>query len=204
MGFKSESDDTCASLALTENRFLDEYFRKDSRGKITMLLSEFYAIPEKLQGSRDILRIDVICEWDYQRSRMDDGVRVQTSHLSDTTGNEAIHNVMLEEAILSGDIGKVVSNMESRKFFQYRLRQIESLKNDFAFVQGFIRMLPTRDRLLLEEYYRCCGDRHQIEELADSYELQLHSLYVRIGRIRLKITDMALPGFDRRYGGNAA
>ena len=29
-------------------------------------------------------------------------------------------------------------------------------------------------------------------------------LNVRIGRIRLKITDMALPGFDRRYGGNAA
>ncbi len=169
-----------------------------------MLLSEFYAIPEKLQGSRDILKIDVICERDYQRSRMDDGVWVQTSHLSDMTGNEAIHNVILEEAILSGDIGKVVINMESRKIFQYRLRQIESLKNDFAFVQGFIRMLPTRDRLLLEEYHRCCGDRHQIEELADSYELQLHSLYVRIGRIRLKITDMALPGFDRRYGGNAA
>lgn len=204
MGFKSESDDACASLALTENRFLDEYFRKDSRGKITMLLSEFYAIPEKLQGSRDILRMDVICERDYQRSRMDDGVRVQTSHLSDTTGNEAIHNVMLEEAILSGDIGKVVRDIESGKIFQYRLRQIESLKNDFAFVQGFIRMLPTRDRLLLEEYHRCCGDRHQIEELADNYELQLHSLYVRIGRIRLKITDMALPGFDRRYGGNAA
>ncbi|MGN8774393.1 hypothetical protein [Candidatus Weimeria sp. HCP3S3_B5] len=204
MGFKSESDDTCASLALTENRFLDEYFRKDSRGKITMLLSEFYAIPEKLQGSRDILRMDVICERDYQRSRMDDGVRVQTSYLSDTTGNEAIHNVMLEEAILSSDIGKAVSNMESRKIFQYRLSQIESMKNDFAFVQGFIRMLPTRDRLLLEEYHRCCGDRHQIEELADSYELQMHSLYVRIGRIRMKITDMALPGFDRRYGGNAA
>lgn len=93
---------------------------------------------------------------------------------------------------------------ESPDNHRYRLRQIESLKNDFAFVQGFIRMLPTRDRLLLEAYHRCCGDRHQIEELADNYELQLHSLYVRIGRIRLKITDMALPGFDRRYRGNAA
>ena len=95
MGLKTESYDACASQALTENRFLDEYFRMDSRGKITMLLSEFYAIPEKLQGSRDILKIDVICERDYQRSRMDDGVRVHTSHLSDTTGNEAIHNVIL-------------------------------------------------------------------------------------------------------------
>ena len=82
------------------------YRMADCEERLEIVFDNFSNFPKMIRKMQKITQYKIKAEKEYIRSHAKGelGVRVQTSGLSDTTANEAIANVMLEEAFTSGEV----------------------------------------------------------------------------------------------------
>jgi hypothetical protein len=89
-----------------ESNLLSSYRMADPEGRLEIMLANYHVFPKMIRKMEKKTKYKIKAEKEYVRShnRGELGVRVQTSNLSDITADEAIDNVMLEEALKTGDI----------------------------------------------------------------------------------------------------
>ncbi|MGF0143995.1 hypothetical protein, partial [Sharpea azabuensis] len=81
-------------------------------------------------------------EFVRSHSRCELGVRVQTSNLSNTTADEAITNVTMEEAFNTGIIDKgLLRGVENASIYEADIRIISVMKMDYELLEEIIEDL---------------------------------------------------------------
>lgn len=182
-----------------------QYFSMDSRGKVNLIIENFRSFPEKLEALRDIVKTDIICEQEYIRNRNMDDIKVHTSGCADPTATAAINSVMIDDAINNISIEDVVRDGSMAAAYNRTLSSIEMMGHDYNLIKSFIRLLTDKDRDILEEYMNALDKMKAIELLAErENNMQYHSMYLKIRRIKIKLAKLAAPKLDKKYGGKAA
>ena len=83
---------------------LVSYREADPLGRVEIVFANYHIFPKVIRKMEKKTQYKIKAEREYVRShnRGELGVRVQMSNLSDTTADEAVVNVMLEEAFETG------------------------------------------------------------------------------------------------------
>lgn len=121
-------------------------------------------------------------EREYLRShfRGELGVKVQTSNLSDVTADEAIANVTIEEAFVTGalDTG-ILQGIENASEYEADIRIISIMKDDFELVEECVEDMDDVDSRLMKGFL---VQRKYIKELACDFNLSYDTVKRRIRR----------------------
>ena len=131
-------------------------------------------------------------EQEYLRSHSRDelGVRVQTSGTSDPTFNEASTNIMIEDALKTGEISKcLLKGIKDAPIYEEDIRTISNMRMDFELLEEIIEDLSEEDSKILKQYLI---DGRLFKEIADDEGRTYEAIKKRMERIRAQIRDEIL------------
>ena len=79
------------------------------------------------------------------------GVRVQTSNISDPTSREAIDNIMITQAIKSGELSAIISDLDADliSLHESEVRTIRNMKEDYSILQSTFFYIPSSNIVAL-------------------------------------------------------
>lgn len=124
-------------------------------------------------------------EFVRSHSRGELGVRVQTSNLSDTTADEAITNVTMEEAFNTGIIDKgLLRGVENASIYEADIRIISVMKMDYELLEEIIEDLAEHDSKILKQYL---VERRIMKKIVIDEDRTYEAIRKRIERIKADI-----------------
>lgn len=175
-----------------DSDFLGQYRGADSDGRLDIMMDNFATFPKLIRKLEKKIQYKVKAEREYQRShsRGELGVRVQSSKLSDTTAEEAIANVTLEEAFATGKVDKgLLKGIDNAAEYEADIRIINVMRMDFELLEEIIEDLERDDSRIIKKYlYECKFYREIAEEEDCSYD----SIKRRIHRVKGEIREEIL------------
>ena len=128
-------------------------------------------------------------EKEYQRShfRGELGVRIKNSRKSDPTADEAVNNVMLEEAFNNGKIEQgFLEGIENSEEYEAIFKTISMMKMDYELLGSIIDDLNERDSRTIKDFL-INGKR--ITDIAISEDRTENAIKKRIQKIRIMIRE---------------
>ena len=167
-----------------ERDLITIYRMADCDGRLEIVFENFSNFPKMIRKMQKITQYKIKAEKEYIRShsRGELGVRVQTSSLGDATANEAIANVMLEEAFASGEVtGGLLDGIENAEQYAADIRIIGIMKDDYEIVAECVEDLEDEDSRLMKEYLI---ERKFFKELACEFNTSYDTVKRRIRAIK--------------------
>jgi len=135
-----------------ETDILLRYSQASAVERVEIMLDKFHYFPKMVHRQQKKTEYKIKSEREYLRShnRADLGVRVQSSKISDTTAEEAIANVMLEEAFKTGDVSDgQLKGIENAEEYERQIRIISIMKMDYDLLSDLVGDLDDLDNQIL-------------------------------------------------------
>ena len=168
---------------------LSSYRMADPRGRLEIVFDNYHIFPKVIRKMEKKTKYKIKAEREYMRShsRGELGVRVQTSNLSDVTADEAIANVTIEEAFVTGalDTG-ILQGIENASEYEADIRIISIMKDDFELVEECVEDMDDVDSRLMKGFL---VQRKYIKELACDFNLSYDTVKRRIRTLKDCIRD---------------
>ena len=163
-----------------ESNLLSSYRMADPEGRLEIMFANYHVFPKMIRKMEKKTKYKIKAEKEYVRShnRGELGVRVQTSNLSDITADEAIDNVMLEDALKTGDIAAgLLKGIDNASEYEADIRTISIMKDDYELVEECIEDMDEQDSLLMKGYFL---ERKIYKEMACEFNMSYDSVKRRI------------------------
>ncbi len=179
-----------------ENDFLHIYRNADPKKKLDILLKNYSAVPRKIDFFQIKIRNDIKNEQEYLRGqrRGEIGVRVQTSKKSNPTEEEAISNLTLDEAFLTGEINRSVLNgIENASKYEADIKTVSVLKSDYELLSLIVDNLDETDGELLRLRYI---EKKTLSVIGDKFEIHEDTVRKRLKIILEEIDGEILGSFE--------
>ena len=167
-----------------ERDLLTIYRMSDCEERLEIVFENYSNFPKMIRKMQKITQYKIKAEKEYIRShsRGELGVRVQTSILGDATANEAIANVMLEEAFSSGEVtGGLLDGIENAEQYAADIRIIGIMKDDYEIVAECVEDLEDEDSRLMKGYLI---EKKFFKELACEFNTSYDTVKRRIRAIK--------------------
>jgi len=140
---------------LTDISFLQQYRESDPEARVIIMMNNYDAFPKMVNRLEKKIEYKIIAEREYlasKRRQMTD-VRVQTSGTSDPTANEGIYNVMLESALLNGELDdEVLGNIEGSEEYRDAVHILKVMRRDYSLLNCTIESLSESDETMFRNY----------------------------------------------------
>ena len=185
-----------------QNKFQEQYFLADSKGKIEIILSNFVSFQTQLNGIENAIKLDVKVDQEYKsrHDRGDLGVRVQSSFMSDPTQSEGIRDMELDRAFAERDYEVELVKTCTPDLFRNQLRLLSSMRDDYRVVETVIDTLSFRDYETLQDYFNYKRQRIVLGSIAEENDILATSIYQKFWRVKSKVKKNAIDKIDRKYG----
>lgn len=135
------------------NNFIDIYNEADPEGRFELLMDNYANVPKEIRKAEKKLQFKIKAEQEWIRSHSagELGVRVNSSKLGDPTANEAISNVMMEEAFETGNLDKsILCGISNTAEYEEEFRLICHIKMDYELLMEIFEGLPDRDAEIMK------------------------------------------------------
>ena len=139
------------------------YKEANPEKRFEIMLGNFNDFPREVNRAEKKIQFRIKSEKEWARQSIKDGLGtpVQTSSLSDRTANEAISNVLLEEAFKTGNIDKsILKGIEGASEIEEEIKMIRIMRMDFELLEGLMQNLSELDsrimikRFVEKKYYK--------------------------------------------------
>ena len=175
-----------------ETDILRSYRSMDAEGRLAIMLGNYAVFPKIIRRAEKKIQYKIKTEQEYLRSHSRDelGVRVQTSGTSDPTFNEASTNIIIEDALKTGEINKgLLRGIKDAAVYEEDIRTISNMRMDFELLEEIIEDLTEEDSKILKQYL---VDGRLFKEIADDEGRTYEAIKKRMERIRAQIRDEIL------------
>ena len=175
-----------------ETDILRSYRSMDAEGRLAIMLGNYAVFPKIIRRAEKKIQYKIKTEQEYLRGHSKDelGVRVQTSGTSDPTFNEASTNIMIEDALKTGEISKcLLKGIKDAPVYGEDIRTISNMRMDFELLEEIIEDLSEEDSKILKQYLI---DGRLFKEIADDEGRTYEAIKKRMERIRAQIRDEIL------------
>lgn len=172
-----------------EKDFLTTYRASDAEGRLNLMINNYSAFPKIIRKMEVKTRYRIKCEKEYVRSRSrgELGVRVQTSKLSDPTFDEATTNIMIDEALKTGEAeGGILNGIENAEQYEADIRIISIMKMDFELLAEIVEDLDDDDSCWMKEFLT---KRKMLKEIANERGVSYDTLKRRAYELRCNIRE---------------
>ncbi|MBP3196414.1 MAG: sigma-70 family RNA polymerase sigma factor, partial [Butyrivibrio sp.] len=163
------------------------YASADAAGRVGLIYSNFATFLGTVDSRTDGLVYLIENEKALSRRKANGnlGVRVQTSTISDITGNTATGNVMTRDALVECDFsGGVLDGTERGDLFIKEAYLLQDMRRDYKLFVTQLYNLEEREREMLV----CFMKRNKsLSQLADELSIEESSVRKRLSRSRKKL-----------------
>lgn len=176
-------------FSIVREEFLVTYMNADSSERFDIVIDNFSVFPKIIRKMKKKIEYKIKSEREYSRGRNKGslGIRVQTSVLSNTTQDEAIANVTLEEAFDTGNIDtSILSGIDNVAEYRDDIRTINVMKDDYELIQECIEDLEDSESKLLKGFL---SEKKYYKELACEFGISYDSIRRKISKIKADIKE---------------
>ena len=156
------------------------------------MMDNYCIFPKIIRKMEKKTQYRIKCEKEYARSkhRGELGVRVQTSNLSDPTFEEAATNIMIEEALKTGEAeGGILNGIENAAEYEADIRMISIMRMDFELLSEIVEDMDTDDNNWLKDYLE---GKKLLKEIATEQERTYDAMKKRVMKMKVLIRDEIL------------
>ena len=180
--------------------FIVIYKEADPEGRFQILLDNYAIVSKEIRKAEKKLEFKIKAEkeWARSRAREELGVRVQTSSKGDQTANEAIANVMLEEAFKTGELDNSVFNgIADFSEYEEEFHIIRILKMDYELLVELVEGLADDDARIMKCRF---GEGRYLKELADDEGKTIQAITKRLDRLTNELKEEILDYLEMSSG----
>ena len=183
-----------------EANIVKQYADSDVGERINILIKHYPNFIRLVEGYEQSLGFIIKQEKECRRrsSLGELGVRVQSSKKSDPTAREAIDNIMIMQAIQSGELSAIISDLDDDviSLYESEIRTIRNMKEDYSIFQSTFFYLEPEAAETLKKYLSC-GRR--TEQLAYDLDIKPEALKMQMYRSKKVVVDQTANILVRKY-----
>lgn len=138
-----------------EDSILLKYSNASATERVDIMFDNYQLFPRMIRKEEKKTQYKIKSEREFSRShnRGELGVRVQTSKISSPTEDEAIANVMLDEAMKTGEITDgLLKGIDDAKTYAKEIRIISIMKMDYELLEEFVEDLDDLDCQMMKAF----------------------------------------------------
>lgn len=177
------------ALKIRDTDLLNSYKKAPAEKRLSIMLEYYPVFPGMLRKIEKKTEYKIKSEQERMRSRSrgELGVRVQTSNVSDTTANEAVANVTLEEAFKTGEISKgLLKGIENAPEFEETIRMVSIMKMDFELLEDILSGFGREDSIIIKKHL---SEGKSYRVIAEEEDCSTDSVRRKFTRIREEISE---------------
>lgn len=177
------------ALKIRDTDLLNSYKKAPAEKRLSIMLEYYPVFPGMLRKIEKKTEYKIKSEQERMRSRRrgELGVRVQTSNVSDTTANEAVANVTLEEAFKTGEVSKgLLKGIENAPEFEETIRMVSIMKMDFELLEDILSGFGREDSIIIKKHL---SEGKSYRVIAEEEECSTDSVRRKFTRIREEISE---------------
>lgn len=130
------------------NDFMQLYRSADADGRLKLLMENYYILPKIIRWIETKIRFKIRAEKEYMhsRNRVEAGVRVTDLGLSNPTEEEALLNIVIDEAITTGEIDKgLLKGCEDTGEYIADIHLLQVIRMDYELLTEKIESLEDKE-----------------------------------------------------------
>ena len=184
----------------TKKSFLEIYSEADSEGRFKIMIENYAVFPKEIRKAEKKLQFRIKAEQEWIRSHVKEelGVRVQTSKLGDQAANEAITNVMMEDAFETGNLDKsLLKGIANTAEFEEEFHIIRVMKMDYELLVELVEGLADDDARIMKCRF---GEGRYLKELADDEGKTIQAITKRLDRLMNELKEEILEYLEMSSG----
>ena len=177
------------ALKIRDTDLLNSYKKAPAEKRLSIMLEYYPVFPGMLRKIEKKTEYKIKSEQERMRSRSrgELGVRVQTSTVSDTTANEAVANVTLEEAFKTGEVSKgLLKGIENAPEYEETIRMVSIMKMDFELLEDILSGFGREDSIIIKKHL---SEGKSYRVIAEEEECSTDSVRRKFTRIREEISE---------------
>jgi len=186
--FKKHSFQRRGTMA--RKSIVETYSKKPASKRVDIIIDNFSIFEEIIKGEEECLYVKIRREQEERSAeqRTDLGVRVQTSRISDVTGNTATTNADVRSGIENGDWRLAAKGTENYGKYKNAIETLQLMRDDYTIVRGKLRGIRDDDHLFRSYLAR----EKTYEQMADDLKLSNDALRSRIYRFRTELKERVI------------
>ena len=182
--------------------FIKKYKEASPEERFEIMLGNYKDFSSELIRAEKKIQFKIKSDQEWSRQKIKEGLGtpVQTSSLSDRTANEAISNVLLEEAFKTGRIDKsILKGVEGASEIEEEIQMIRIMRMDFELLEGLMENLPEFDaRIMIKRYV----DKKYYKEIAVEEKSNYDSVKRRIKTLSRELKEEIIEYLEMNYRRN--
>lgn len=174
---------------IKDSDILASYKAANPEGRFEIMYEHFSFFPKVITKIEKKMKYKIKADREYLRSHSKGelGVRVQTSNLSDPTADEAVANVSLEEAFMTGEAGgQLLKGLENADKYREDIRYISIMRMDYGLFVDCIEGLDEEENLLMTEYL---SNKKYLKEIAVDLNMSYANVKIKLREIKQSLMD---------------
>lgn len=183
-----------------EANIVELYADADVSQRIDILIRFYPNFMRLVEGFEQSLSFIIKEEkaYKHRQAKGDLGVRVQTSGTSDPTAREAIDNIMIMDAIRSGNLSDITRELDAEvmQLHEMEVKTLQDMKEDYSILQSSFYYLEPDAADTFVKYLEC---GRKTEKLAYELDIKPEALKMQMCRVKKTIVEQTAGILERKY-----
>lgn len=182
--------------------FIKIYKEADPEGRFQIMMSNYHVFPREINKAESKIRFRIKSEQEWARQKVSEGlgVRVQTSSTGERTANDAIANVLLEEAFKTGIIDhSILKGISEAAEIEEEIHMIRIMRMDFELLEGLLKNLSELDARIMVKHF---SEKKFCKEIAGEENKEPEAVRKRIYRLKQSLKEEIIEYLEMNYGRN--
>lgn len=178
------------------------YKEADPEGRFQIMMRNYHIFPRELNKAESKIRFRIKAELEWERQKVSEGlgVRVQTSSTGERTANDAIANVLLEEAFKTGIIDhSILKGISEAAEIEEEIHMIRIMRMDFELLEGLLKNLSELDARIMVKHF---SEKKFCKEIAGEEDKEPEAVKKRIYRLKQSLKEEIIEYLEMNYGRN--
>ena len=175
---------------MARKSIVETYSKKPVSKRVDIIINNFSIFEDIIRGEEECLYVKIRREQEecLAELRTDLGVKVQTSRISDLTGDMATANADVRSGIENGDWRLATKGTKNYGKYKNAIETLQLMRDDYTIVRGKLKGIRDDDHL----FRIYLAKEKTYDQMADDMNLSNDAIRARIYRFRTELKERVL------------
>ena len=179
---------------MAKKGIVETYGKKPAAKRVDFIINNFTIIEDLIKGEEECLYVQIRRDQEERLSeqRADLGVKIQTFHKSDITGDTATANADTQAGIENGDWRLATRGIKDFTKYRKAIETLQLMRDDYTIVRGKLKGIKDVDHVFMDYLTK----EKTYDEMADDLQLSHEAVRSRVFRTKAILKENALESME--------
>ena len=179
---------------MVKKGIVETYSKTPAAKRVDIIINNFTIFEDLIKGEEECLYVQIRRDQEdrFNEQRSDLGVRIQTSHKSDITGDTATANADTQAGIENGDWRLATRGLKDNIKYRKRIETLQMMRDDYTIVRGKLKGIRDDDHVFMDYLMK----EKNYDEMADNLQLSHEAVRSRVFRTKAILKENALESME--------